>query len=162
MEKRLPLRMQPMNIFYEMEPLTYVLDHPYRNRFYSETSCSRNECTLQCRALEGGCWSCVLCLGADLQQEVAKVLFSFLKFGKKKFTNGSFFLIHVRCYNVYWMSLDSKWFCYQKMSTLFIFNKCTFPCSRFTLLFIDLIPNVLRHLSSTLHISYFTFYCSSK
>lgn len=51
--------------------------------------------------------------------------------------------------------------CYQRLSTIFIFNKCTFPCCRFTLLFINLTPDVLKHLSSTLHVSYKIFYCWS-
>lgn len=44
-------------------------------------------------------------------------------------------------------SILNGFVCYQRLST--IFNKCTFPCSRFTL-FINLIPDVQKHLSSTL------------
>lgn len=48
-----------------------------------------------------------------------------------------------------YISILNGFVCYQRLSTIFIFNKCTFPCSRFTL-FINLIPDVQKRLSSTL------------
>lgn len=83
----------------------------------------------------------------------------FLSKVQNKFPNGSVFLKYVHCYNVQWMYLDSKWFCQQKMSTVFIFNKCTFP-----FLVLDLLCSssilflILKHLASTLHISYFRYF----
>lgn len=133
--KRLPLFLQPLNIFYEMDLLTYVLDHPYRNRFYSESVCPHNECThcnfLLYRTLERGCWSRMLRLWADLQQEGAEVLFSFLKFFKKKkerkkITNESLlFFFKYMC--IVTMYIRRVWIlggfvCCQRLPAVFIFK----------------------------------------
>lgn len=66
--------------------------------------------------------------GADLQQEGAKVLFSFLKFyKKKKILVGHFFFkymcIVTMCIGCVWIL--SSFVCCQRLPT--IFNKCTFP-----------------------------------
>lgn len=109
----------------EPEPLTYILDHPYcfwrKSQFLCVHWMHTRHAPLWCTRHRG----VLLCVRRPPTGASHNPVFSNSK--QNYLMPLQFFKIYVHCYNVYWIYFDSQWFCYQRLSTIFIFNKCTFP-----------------------------------